>query len=389
MALGLRRISVIVWLLLTMIGGFTIESRGQAQGDPDAIVRSQEIQSAGLAASWLNSSDARVRAWGAYLALRDRRRELLPQLAGLMDAYLDRAVTRVAIERDDHDAMLGVLDAIIQMDKVEGVQESSGLSAIPPGKGAKLYPEFPAQAVILLARGGHASSRFLLDIFKQETGPTSAWLAAGNLLAHWRESGFAGEILRNFTIDVRIRIIDDGSGAAPPMGIGGSCAGSLPSSRPGWPLVGNYFLGRGGGIYLAGYTERSSYTRTVGPADDNSQNVQSYCTFFFGDRNVMKAHLLTDLVFEPPDSSVRSLVTGTITWQNSEQYLRDFRAFLRQQQDVLDGLIQRLRNAGLVNVEGSAGLRPTLQVTISDARTSGRSTLPVVSNIDSNVKIVR
>lgn len=59
-----------------------------------------------------------------------------------------------------------------------------------------------------------------------------------------------------------------------------------------------------------------------------------------------------------------SSVTDAITWQNTEQYLRDFRAFLRELQDMLDRLIQRLRNAGLVNAEESAGLRPTLQVTI-------------------------
>lgn len=76
----------------------------------------------------------------------------------------------------------------------------------------------------------------------------------------------------------------------------------------------------------------------VGPADDNSENIQSHCTFFLGDRNVMRAHLLTDLVFEPPESSVRSSVSGTLTWRNTKQYLSDFRGFLRQQQDVLDGL---------------------------------------------------
>lgn len=68
-----RVIAIVVALFL-----LCIESRGQAQDDPAAVIRSQAIQSAALAASWLSSSDARVRAWGAYLALRDRRRELLP-----------------------------------------------------------------------------------------------------------------------------------------------------------------------------------------------------------------------------------------------------------------------------------------------------------------------
>jgi hypothetical protein len=59
----------------------------QVETDPAAIVRSQERQSAERAADWLGSPDARVRAWGAYLALRDGRRKLLPQLIGLAEAY--------------------------------------------------------------------------------------------------------------------------------------------------------------------------------------------------------------------------------------------------------------------------------------------------------------
>jgi len=58
-------------------------------------------------------------------------------------------------------------------------------------------------------------------------------------------------------------------------------------------------------------------------------------------------------------SAVTSPGLAVVTWQNSEQYLRDFRSFLRQQRDMLDRLIQRLRNAGLVTAEESAGLRPS------------------------------
>jgi hypothetical protein len=62
-------------------------AQAQMQTDPAAIIHSQENQSARLAAVWLGSSDVRVRAWGAYLALRDQRRELLPQLIGFAQAY--------------------------------------------------------------------------------------------------------------------------------------------------------------------------------------------------------------------------------------------------------------------------------------------------------------
>jgi hypothetical protein len=59
----------------------------QTPADPAAIVQSQENRSAELAVAWLGSSDARVRAWGAYLAQRDHRRELLPGLIGSAEEY--------------------------------------------------------------------------------------------------------------------------------------------------------------------------------------------------------------------------------------------------------------------------------------------------------------
>jgi hypothetical protein len=378
-------------VLLVIAGGGTIDAHGQAQDDPAAIVRSEENQSAALAAAWLGSSEARTRAWGAYLALRDRRRELLPQLIGLVDVYSVTADPRSSAERDDHDLMLGALDAIIQMDRVEGVQETSGLSVLPPEKAARLYPEFPAQALILLARGGPAASIYLLNIFKDGSGSNSAWVTAGNLLVHWKPAGFAAEVLRDFTFDVRVCVTDDDSCASGGIGVGvgGSCSSGGPSPRPGWPPVGNYFLGRGNGVFLAGGADRSSYIRTVGPADDDRNNIESRCTFFLIDRNVARGHFLADLIFDPPENpSVRSSVTRTITWRNNDLYQSDLRLLIRQQQNGLDRLIQRLMNAGLLGADEIATARPSLEVRISDLRSSRPSDLPALRDAGSNVKFL-
>src|SRR5579862_2860984 len=115
MTYGLRQLAMGCFALAVVVTTSPL-TRVHAQSDPEAIVQSQENQTAGLAAAWLGNSDARVRAWGAYLALRDRRRELLPQLIGLAEAYPVKTEPPSPTERNDHDAMLGVLDAVIQMD---------------------------------------------------------------------------------------------------------------------------------------------------------------------------------------------------------------------------------------------------------------------------------
>jgi hypothetical protein len=387
----------------------------QAQTDSAAIVQSQENQSAGLAATWLGSSDARTRAWGAYLALRDRRRELLPQLIGLAEAYPVKIGPLSPTERDDHDATLGVLDAIIQMD-----------GKIPPERAAKLYPDFPVQALILLGREGSAASGFLLNIFREEnsqiaaaahsqsapliffatndktstitmspmTYGTLAWLAVGDLLMKLRPPGFAAEVLGSFTVDARVRVADEGSGGVPAGGIGGSCSsGGPPPRRPGWPLVGNYLFWGANylfseNILLAGGTDPSFYTRIVGGAVPISRGGETTCQMMPA-LDMLREHFLTSLAGEPAgDPPVRSSVQATITWRNNEQYLGDLHAFINRQQVLFDKLSSRLTDAGQMSVEGGASTRPSLLVRISDERSKKPSSLPVLQNTESNVKIM-
>ncbi len=247
----------------------------QTPADPAAIVQSQENRSAELAAAWLGSSDARVRAWGAYLAQRDHRRELLPKLIGLAEAYpAGPGLLADSTGRDDHDAMLGVLDAILQLD-----------GRLSPEKAATLYPEFPVQSLVFLSHGDPEADHFLLDIFREESQLTGAWLAAGNMLMNRKPPGFAAAILGAFTVDAHIRVVDKGSGAVPGNGYGGSCSSGTREPRTGWPPVGNYyttgldhyFPGNAGGGLLADGTDPSFYVRVVGAADPEGSRDERRC----------------------------------------------------------------------------------------------------------------
>jgi len=357
----------------------------QTPRDPAAIVQSQENRSAELAAVWLDNSDARVRAWGAYLAQRDHRRELLPKLIHLSEAYPAKPGSLPgSTERDDHDAMLGVLDAILQLG-----------GRVPLEKAAMLYPEFPTQSLIFLSHGDPEADHFLLDIFREESQRTGAWLAAGNMLMNRKPPGFAAAILGTLTVEAHIRVIDKGSGAVPGGGSGGSCSSGLPGPRTGWPIVGNYyttgrdryFPGNAGGGLLANGADPSFYVRVVGAADPEGSRDERRCDPK-PDRNLLREHFLGRLAGEPQgNASVQSSVAQTITWQDDAQYLRDLRAFVNEQQSLFESLSRKLMEAGLLSPEERAAARPSLEVRIYDERSERSSILPVLRDAGSGVKI--
>ena len=61
------------------------------------------------ATEWLSSNDAREVAWGAWIAKQDRETSLIPLLIEKVAGHQPDS------ERDHHDALLSVLDALIEM----------------------------------------------------------------------------------------------------------------------------------------------------------------------------------------------------------------------------------------------------------------------------------
>lgn len=190
-------------------------------------------------------------------------------------------------------------------------------------------------------------------------------------------------------VDARVRVIDEGSSpAALGAGIGGSCAsGGGPSPRPGWPQVGNYFFADYGQTFLAGGPDPSFYARRVSGPD--SIGGEFVCGFMRAP-DVLREHFLASLAGDDPeDPTVRSSMQTTIMWQNDQQYLRELRTLVDQQQSQFEKLGKKLMDAGVISAEERASLRPSLQVRISDERSNKPSTLPVVQNTESNVKIMK
>jgi len=359
-----------------VIAGIAVASNNalaQAVTDPAAIVQSQERQSAALAATWLGSAEPRVRAWGAYLALRDGRQELLPQLSALAAAHAVTSAPPGESDHDAHDAMQSVLDAIIQLD-----------GRLAPAAAARLYAHFPAQSMILLSYGDPAADPFLLRIFREEARSTGAWLTAGNRLMDRKPPGFAAAVLAGFTVRARVFVVEKGAGRFG-EGSGGSCASGFGPPRAGWPTVGNYSLGDRGVLVSRG-TVSTSYSRGVGGAAPHG-TIATVCAFP-GMEDWPRAQLLATLVGDPQGNpSVQSRISKTIEWQNDSQYMRDVSEFIREQQSLFGQLRSKLTSAGLLTAEESAASVIKLEIQIFDKR-SQPSSLPRIQLNDSNVRIL-
>jgi hypothetical protein len=351
----------------------------QAITDPASIIQAQEKQSVETAEQWLASKEPRIRAWGAYLALRDQRRELLPRLFEL-------AQSSASQQAADRRAMLSILDAIIQMNGQMSVEEAE-----------KLYPSYPVQSLIFLSKAqGSNAADALLRVFQGESRYSAAWLAAGNLLIAMqpKPAGFASAVLKDFTVAATITVLNPGD-KPKPTGTAGSCLGGVPSSVSGWPSVGNYYPATNYSTYgqprilLAAGTDPAYYVRIVGPPDEFVSWGESEC-YFRPNRSLIREHFLAGLAGESPsDPSVRSRLETTITWHDDSQYLRDLRAFVDKQQSLYDAVAQRLVNSGWLTAAERSVVRPKLSISILDDRAAKLSSLPTFEQAGVEVKSVR
>jgi hypothetical protein len=207
-------------------------SAHQPQGsDPVLLLRADAQQRADWATEWLRSEDPLRVAWGARLARQDRLIALIPLLIGKVREYQPaEESSSETLERDPRDALLAVLDALIEFH-----------AAVPAEEARKLYPEFAAQSLILLVRSPDDAQSALLDIFP-DARANWTWLAAGNVLFKARTPGFAALLLSRFAQHITITVVDPGVGEGGSAGFGSECGFSLRAPKRGWPPVGLYLL---------------------------------------------------------------------------------------------------------------------------------------------------
>jgi hypothetical protein len=352
----------------------------QAPPDPAAVMGSLNQQMAPLASTWLHSADPRLQAWGAYAVLRDGRTEAIPDLLAMVAEFpvVEQPIAQTDV--DQHDAMLGVLDALIQLN-----------AQAPAADAQRIYPEFPVQSLILLSRSQEETAPALLAIFKGERRWLAAWLASGALLLERHAEGFAATVVEDMTVHAQVKVTEPGAGG----GSGGSAyccgAGFLPKPKAGWPPLGVYAFGgcgnrvQPGATLLTGGTDPAYYHRQV----NASYQVEGVPGCGCGlDQDLVRQHYLTTLLSDSPEQPpVRAHVSHTIAWQGPDAYRAELAAFIGEQQQAFAQLTRRLGERSLLSEADAKIIRPKLEIRVWDVRASQQPALPTVETLAENTTV--
>jgi hypothetical protein len=350
--------------------------------DPVLLLRVDAEQRAYWATEWLRSEDPLRVAWGAWLARQDHQTALIPLLIEKVEEYQPtEESSSQTVERDRHDALLVVLDALIGLGATVQVKEAR-----------KLYPEFAAQSLILLVRSQTDAQSALLDIFHSAKANWN-WLAAGNVLVRTRPPGFAALLLTRFTQHVTVSVVDAGFGGG--SGGGASeCGFSLRAPKAPWPSVGLYLLTqfpeRMAGLtatFLVGGDTTVYYWRVEPGNYDNPPDAPGSCDD--GDRDRYRAQYLTRLM-EPsfPPMSIDPYPRISIVWKDEADYRQRLLATVEEQRTEFRRAVESLQQSGqLLTPVESAPLKPRLEIVVRDERADRSTPLPAVPENDGTVAV--
>jgi len=276
------------------------------------------------------------------------------------------------VERDRHDTMLVMLDALIGLG-----------AAVPPEDARKLYPEFAAQSLILLVRSQTNAQSELFDIFHSVHANWN-WLAVGNKLMKNPPPGFAALLLGRFTQHITVSVVDAGFGGG--SGGGGSeCGFSAAAPKARWPAVGLYLLTQFPDVMpmltatLLIRGDTSIYYWRVEPGNyDNPPESPGAC--YDGNRDKYRAQYLATLARSfPPRMPLDPYPLVIIDWKGEGDYRHRLLAILEDQRAQFNHVAASLKESEsvLTSVE-AATLKPHLEFVIRDERANQSTPLPTV-----------
>jgi hypothetical protein len=364
------------------------QSQQQTQPDPHAILQAQRTQTEQLAATWLRSVDPRLQAWGAYLVLHDEQKQFIPDLLSMLSAYQVVGWPVPGEKLDQHDAMLAVLDSLIQLS-----------AKVPAGDAEKLLQEFPAQSLILLSREGNDANDFLMKIFTSEPPQPDEWLAAGNLLAQRGVSGFASTVLGKMTVHTRVRVANSETPE-----VGTTClviqGFAVPTEKRYWPKVGTYTLGSRfpGATLLADGPDPAFYSRAADGLYDRPRAARDSkrapmphdpCLGpYVPNLDLFREHYLIQMAYAPQDPQpLFSDSNQTLIWKDRGAFLSSLRYIVRQRQDAFADLTAKLMRYGRLTSQEASAAKPQIEITMVDARTDMAIPLPTPGNLGDKVTL--
>lgn len=235
------------WLVIFSVAPLCFAAQGKAQ--TTRVTPTTQTTPAAYAGTptaeritaWLQSAEARDRAWGAYYAAQTKDASLLPELESMAEQWEPLSYTSKEIspisglspqEMDDRDAMTEVLDGIVQL---KGRLSAESL--------VRLAVDFPVQSAVLLAQMPQAEAEpALLAIYHRPPHwDGEAQFLAANLLALRPPIGFAANLLRDMDVIGVVDVTNPGGlHSGPPSG--GLCGGYGSVSGKDWPVVAQYSL---------------------------------------------------------------------------------------------------------------------------------------------------
>jgi hypothetical protein len=288
-----------------------------------------------LASSWITESSAKHRAWAAQSIVHFRFESLYPELLARLSEFQPSDSGKFSGSEDEL-AMESIADAIIRSDLQPPATDSR-----------KLYPQFPALAMILLARAPDDRQAALWSIFERAQVP-EVWLAAANLLAKEPPPGFISKLLDDFSMFVRILVFGGKGGGGASYG---DCYRITKPPTPfpaGWPRIRAYSLEVGARPETIIAAGRNSVSFTSREQDDSLPwNSESDCV---GPDRIrgFRVDLLAQLAgVDTSATGLSALVFRDLVWRSDEQYRRDATGILKEQRQSFVQLVKRLTAAGL------------------------------------------
>ncbi len=331
-----------------------LTSANAQEPDPSLLMMAEGQARTVRARDWLASREPRKVAWGAWIARLERQTAQVPSLLELVREYQPTDLTGGGWSRDQHDAMLQVLDALIEL-----------RVAVAPQDARKLYPEFPAASIILLSSTGDLGTTALSEIFDIAKG-NATWLAVANLLRDKARSDFYERLFNKFIAHLQIEVVTI------PRSLhllDSPNSFTRLDSKLNWPPVGLYALTEWHRtdqplVLLASGSTPVYYVRVEGNSYDDFEESLS------GDRDTYRARFLKARLEEMGYHNL--LIEGhrlvEIQWVGALAYEAELRTTIGQRLETLAVMRKLLLPRGPT--------QPKLEIILRDRRTDTRVPLP-------------
>jgi hypothetical protein len=332
--------------------------------------------------AWLRSDNPRLVAWGAHDALITGDRHFVSQLLTLASQWQpvstesenkrDKLVSPE--QKDQREAMAGVVDALVQMNV-----------PVPADTLRALAPDFGNAAAILLTRMPPDDAEPLALDFYHSTSSHEYGLqfVSATLLAQRPPQGFAADLLKSITVRAEINVTRPDS-----PGFGGGSAGDCFRAeeipRKDWPATGQYMLSKqkdDGAVLVVNGVDPIYATR-----DQSTIYLADTCrSVYFGPNE--RHDLIAEMLDISPDSMSWQTQTETsIEYVSKEQFDFALRRFIDDLEEKYRATANALTARSLISAVEVAQALPKMQVTITDMRGTDDSPIAEPANLPPNVE---